>query len=225
MSSGLVGVARAAPLGRSEFGRASPHAAAFNVHSSRSSLPQQIGRALASCLLLAACGASKQRPAPVLEPTDPGSLVSATTATAPEVCANAVDDNQNGLIDEGCGLSLGLVQFLAGWSAAKADVDLRVVDPNGDLIEVGRVARSGLTKDRDCPGRASECQGKNLENVYLAEGEPLKGEYRLRLRLESLGGETPPIHVTLGARLGGASRSYDVKLETPESEREIRLKF
>jgi hypothetical protein len=99
-----------------------------------------------------------------------------------------------------------------------------VVDPNGDLIEVGRVARSGLTKDRDCPGRGSECQGKNLENVYLAEGEPLKGEYRLRLRLESLGGETPPIHVTLGARLGGASRSYDVELETPESEREIRLK-
>jgi len=183
------------------------------------------GLVAASCLLLAACGASKPRPVLALEPTDTAPLASATTATAPEACANAVDDNQNGLIDEGCGLSLGLVQFLAGWSAAKADVDLRVVDPNGDLIEVGRVARSGLTKDRDCPGRASECQGKNLENVYLAEGEPLKGEYRLRLRLESLGGETPPIHVTLGARLGGASRSYDVALETPESEREIRLKF
>jgi tRNA (guanosine-2'-O-)-methyltransferase len=141
------------------------------------------------------------------------------------VCANAVDDNQNGLIDEGCGLPLGLVQFLAGWSAAKADVDLRVVDPNGELIEVGRVARSGLTKDRDCPGRGSECQGQNLENVYLAEGEPVKGEYRLRLRLESLGGESPPIRVRVGARLGALSRSYEVSLETPESEREIRLKL
>ena len=90
------------------------------------------------------------------------------------MCANAADDNQNGLIDEGCGLSLGLVQFLAGWSAAKADVDLRVVDPNGELIEVGRVARSGLTKDRDCPGRGTECQGKNLENVYLAEASDEK---------------------------------------------------
>jgi len=129
------------------------------------------------------------------------------------------------LIDEGCGLSLGLVQFLAGWSAAKADVDLRVVDPNGELIEVGRVARSGLTKDRDCPGRGSECQGRNLENVYLAEGEPLKGEYRLRLRLETLGGESPPIRVELGARLGPLSRSYEVELETPESEREIRLRL
>lgn len=182
------------------------------------------GPALALCLLLAACGAKQARPAAVPEPEDGASLASAAIATGPEACGNAIDDNQNGLIDEGCGLALGLVQFLAGWSAAKADVDLRVVDPNGDLIEVGRVARSGLTKDRDCPGR-SECQGKNLENVYLAEGEPLRGEYRLRLRLESLGGETPPIHVTLGARLGGTSRSYDVELETPESEREIRLKF
>jgi hypothetical protein len=184
------------------------------------------GLGLAFCLLLAACGASKPPAAALPEPSGGGAtLASATTATSPEVCANAADDNQNGLIDEGCGLSLGLVQFLAGWGAPKADVDLRVVDPNGDLIEVGRVARSGLTKDRDCPGRGTECQGKNLENVYLAEGEPLKGEYRLRLRLESLGGETPPIRVTLGARLGGASRSYEVLLETPESEREIRLKF
>lgn len=183
------------------------------------------GSVLAIGLVLAACGAKPSRPATEVVQSEGAALSSATTATAPEVCANAIDDNQNGLIDEGCGLSLGLVQFLAGWSAPKADVDLRVVDPNGDLIEVGRVARSGLTKDRDCPGRGTECQGKNLENVYLAEGEPLKGEYRLRLRLESLGGETPPIHVTLGARLGGASRSYDVELETPESEREIRLKF
>jgi tRNA (guanosine-2'-O-)-methyltransferase len=186
------------------------------------------GVALAAlCLLLSACGATKPQALPALAPdvSDDAPLSSATTTTAPEVCSNAADDNQNGLIDEGCGLSLGLVQFLAGWGAAKADVDLRVVDPNGELIEVGRVARSGLTKDRDCPGRGGECQGRNLENVYLAEGEPLKGEYRLRLRLESLGGESPPIRVTVGARLGALSRSYELLLETPESEREIRLKL
>jgi len=186
--------------------------------------PQQL---LALGLLLAGCGGTTPRPVAVApaEASDSAALASATITSAPEICANAIDDNQNGLIDEGCGLPLGLVQFLAGWSAAKADVDLRVVDPNGELIEVGRVARSGLTKDRDCPGRASECQGKNLENVYLAEGEPVKGEYRLRLRLESLGGESPPIHVRVGARLGAVSRSYEVLLETPESEREIRLKL
>jgi hypothetical protein len=185
------------------------------------------GLALGAILALAACGARPtldkalaSRPA-----SDGAGPPSATTPTSAEVCGNAFDDNQNGLIDEGCGLSLGLVQFLAGWSASKADVDLRVVDPNGELVEVGRVARSGLTKDRDCPGRGSECQGRNLENVYLAEGEPLKGEYRLRLRLESLGGETPPIHVNVGTRLGAVSRSFEVELETPESEREIRLRL
>jgi hypothetical protein len=182
---------------------------------------------LGLCLVLAGCGARGAAPKAAAMPAAPddAGLPSATTATAPEVCGNAADDNQNGLIDEGCGLALGLVQFLAGWSAPKADVDLRVIDPNGELIEVGRVARSGLTKDRDCPGRGTECQGRNLENVYLAEGEPLKGEYRLRLRLESLGGESPPIRVKLGARLGAVSRSYDVELETPESEREIRLQL
>jgi tRNA (guanosine-2'-O-)-methyltransferase len=155
------------------------------------------GLGLGFGLVLAGCGARASAPrAPAaVEPAQDAGLASATTATSPEACGNAFDDNQNGLIDEGCGLSLGLVQFLAGWSASKADVDLRVVDPNGELIEVGRVARSGLTKDRDCPGRGTECQGRNLENVYLAEGEPLKGEYRLRLRLESLGGESPPIRV------------------------------
>jgi hypothetical protein len=179
--------------------------------------------------LALACGGAKvalpaaPMGAPVVEGAAPLSF--ATTPGSPEVCANAADDNQNGLIDEGCGLALGAVQFLAGWGAAKADVDLRVMDPNGELIEVGRVARSGLTKDRDCPGRGTECRGRNLENVYLAEGDPLKGEYRLRLRLESLGGETPPIRVMLGARLGPVSRSYEVLLETPESEREIRVKL
>lgn len=177
-------------------------------------------------LLVVACGAGPA-PSPATAAAGSGEapLAGATTPTAPETCANALDDNQNGLIDEGCGLPLGLVQFLAGWGAGKADVDLRVIDPNGDLIEVGRVARSGLTKDRDCPGRGTECQGANLENVYLAEGEPVKGEYRLRVRLESLGGESPPIRVTLGTRLGPLTRSFEVQLETPESEREIRLKL
>jgi tRNA (guanosine-2'-O-)-methyltransferase len=182
--------------------------------------------ALAFAALLGGCGA-RQTPGPAA-PTpadDSAPLPTATLTTGPEICGNAADDNQNGLIDEGCGLSLGLLQFLAAWSAARADVDLRVIDPNGELIEVGRTARSGLTKDRDCPGRGTDCQGRNLENVYLQEGEPLKGEYRLRLRLESLGGESPPIRVTVGTRVQSVTHSYEVVLEGPEAEREIRIQL
>lgn len=184
-------------------------------------------RALGLCLGLLGCAARGPRvtESRVAPPSESPALSNATTTASPESCANATDDNRNGLIDEGCGLPLGLVQFLAGWSAPKADVDLRVTDPNGELIEVGRIARSGLTKDRDCPGRGAECKGRNLENVYLAEGEPLPGEYRLRVRLESLGGESPPIRVTLGARLGPLTRGYDVDLDAPEAERELRLRL
>lgn len=181
------------------------------------------GLALASAL--SGCGAARAGapPAPAVPASDQAALVEATTPTSPEQCSNAVDDNQNGLVDEGCGLEVGLVQFIAGWSAPKADVDLRVLDPNGELIEVGRVSKSGLTKDRDCPGRGAECQGRNFENVYLTEGEPTPGEYRVRLRLETLGGEAPPIVVRLGARLGPISRAYDVVLEAAEAEHEIKL--
>ena len=71
----------------------------------------------------------------------------------------------------------------------------------------------------------SECQGRNLENVYLADGEPLKGEYRVRVRLEALAGENLPIIVMLGARMRAETRSYELRLETPDAERELRLKL
>src|SRR5688572_2583462 len=84
-----------------------------------------------------------------------------------EICFNAQDDNCNGVAEEGCGIPTGVIQFLIAWDGAKADVDLNVVDPNGELIEGGKVSKSGLVKERDCPGRRQECRGKNLENVFL----------------------------------------------------------
>jgi hypothetical protein len=154
--------------------------------------------------------------------TVPASLAQkACTPTGPELCFNATDDNCNGIIDEGCGLRTGLVQFAIAWDEPKADVDLRVFDPNGELVEVGRPARSGLVKERDCPGRNNECRGQNLENVYLSDGDPLRGEYRIRIRLEALGGENPPIRVAFGARVGPKTYSATVSLDAPEAEQEL----
>lgn len=145
----------------------------------------------------------------------------ACTPSGPELCFNATDDNCNGIIDEGCGLRTGLVQFAIAWDEPKADVDLRVFDPSGELVEVGRPARSGLVKERDCPGRNNECRGQNLENVYLSDGDPLRGEYRVRIRLEALGGENPPIRVAFGARVGPKTYSLQVSLAAPEAEQEL----
>ena len=132
------------------------------------------------------------------------------TPTGPERCFNATDDNCNGIVDEGCGISTGLLQFVVAWDKPAADVDLEVTDPNGELAEVERASESGLVKEHDCPGQNNECQGQNLENVYLEGTEVTRGSYRVRVRLEKLGSEDPPVEVRLGARVG--PKTYRARL-------------
>jgi tRNA (guanosine-2'-O-)-methyltransferase len=141
-----------------------------------------------------------------------------------EICFNALDDNCNGALEEGCGVPAGVVQFMIGWDALRADVDLNVTDPNGELIEAGRVVQSGLIKSRDCPGRRQECSGVNLENVFLEGNKaPTRGTYRVSVALESLGGEEPPIWVNLSSRLGSRRYAFEVRLISPEDERHVEL--
>jgi tRNA (guanosine-2'-O-)-methyltransferase len=141
-----------------------------------------------------------------------------------EVCFNALDDNCNGALDEGCGTPGGVVQFMIAWDTPRADVDLNVTDPNGELIEAGRVSQSGLIKGRDCPGRRQECGGVNLENVFLEGSKaPLRGSYRLSISLEKLGGEEPPIWVTLSCRLGAKHYAFEIRLNEAEDEQRLEL--
>lgn len=141
-----------------------------------------------------------------------------------EVCFNALDDNCNGALEEGCGVPAGVVQFMIGWDAARADVDLNVTDPNGELIEAGRAAQSGLIKSRDCPGRRQECAGVNYENVFLEGNKaPTRGTYRVSVALESLGGEQPPISVNLSCRFGGKRLAFEIRLAAPEEEQHVEL--
>jgi tRNA (guanosine-2'-O-)-methyltransferase len=141
--------------------------------------------------------------------------------TAPERCFDARDDNCNGIIDEGCGVHTGLVQFVIAWDKPSADIDLQVTDPNGELVEVARRTQSGLVKERDCPGASGECAGQNLENVYLEDGDPVRGRYRVRVRLEKLGMDNPPVLVTLGARVGARTYAFEFQLSRVEEEREL----
>ena len=87
------------------------------------------------------------------------------------------------------------------------------------------MAQSGLVKDRDCPGRHDDCHGQNMENVYLEQGDPVRGVYRIRIRLEKLGGEDPPVRVRLGARVGPKTYSAEFTLDRPEEERELDLEL
>ncbi len=140
-----------------------------------------------------------------------------------EQCFNATDDNANGLLDEGCGVEQGRLQFLASWQEGAVDVDLSVTGPSGQAAEVGARSSDGLTKIRDCPGEGQACQGQNQENVLLDGPDLEAGTYLVRLRLEDLGGTPPPVVVRLGVRAGGRTRGFVVELWEPGSEAFVRV--
>jgi hypothetical protein len=146
-----------------------------------------------------------------LKPSDGMALEMACTPTGVEICFDARDNNCNGVIDEGCGLHTGVLQFTIAWDAPDADVDLRVTDPTGETAERGRGPTSGgLEQDRDCPG-SDGCQGQNIENVFLAEGDPKRGKYTVLVHLDKLGTAHAPVRVRLSARIG--QRSYSMVMD------------
>jgi len=197
------------------FGRAGTRAARSSFFA--------LALALALALVVLGCGArpkpeSRRAPGPLLAASGSApALTEACVTGGPERCFNATDDNCNGILDEGCGIATGPVQFAIAWEPAEVDVDLLVTDPLGELAEVGRPLSSGLKKQHDCPNREGDCRSGNLENVYLDGAEAPRGTYRVRIVLESLGGKNPPIRVRFGARVGPRSHGTEVHLDRPDA--------
>ena len=141
-------------------------------------------------------------------------LAQACTPSGPEQCFNAIDDNCNGVIDEGCGTQTGLMQLTIAWSASTADVNLTLTTPAKEhLNKDNRSTASGFHLDRDCPS-ADGCNGQNTENVYFDGIDPPKGHYSVEITLLDLHGADPPVHVRFGGRLGARSVGFDVDLGT-----------
>jgi len=166
--------------------------------------------------------------APGIEPREvtasPGvELDTACVPTGVERCFDALDNNCNGVIDEGCGLQTGILQFTIAWSEPKADVDLNVTGPDGELARFDEPTQSGLLKDRDCPGSEDACRGQNVENVFLAEGAPRRGRYRVVVRLEDAGDAVGPLRVRLSARVGQRHFSMVIELSTRSDQRELEF--
>lgn len=199
------------------------------VHRSR--VPRRLRAAAALGAVIAACGPVRPakepgedlRPKSILLP--PGvALVEACTPTGPEICFNGVDDNCNGVLEEGCGLGTGLLQFVIAWGDNPADVDLSVTDPAGiQVFEGNRQSASGLRFERDCP--APECYEQNVENVFFEGLEPPHGAYVVNVKLSKLNGATAPVTVRLGARVGQRSYGADVALSQAEEQKSFTFKL
>ncbi|MEZ4294126.1 MAG: hypothetical protein R3B70_04050 [Polyangiaceae bacterium] len=148
----------------------------------------------------------------------------ACTPTGVELCFDARDNNCNGVLDEGCGVHTGVLQFMIAWDAADADVDLQVYDTQSEQARLAETTADGLMKDRECPNDGL-CYGQNIENVFLVEGEPKRGKYRVVVHLADLNGATAPVKVQLGVRVGQKTYAATVSLSPGPTTQDRELEF
>ncbi len=136
----------------------------------------------------------------------------ACTPTGPELCFNAVDDNCNGVVDEGCGVGTGVLQFTLAWDEATVDLDLSVTDPAGARTSTDRRGSeaSGLRYERNCPRQ--ECHGQNFENIFYEGDDPPRGRYVVEVSLRSLGDADAPVQAQLSGRVGNHTFGFRLAL-------------
>jgi hypothetical protein len=198
----------------------------------RSSFPQPRSLAICALLLCVACAAPAKPVAPPPPPPAPapraGHTASVHSGVAPVsiACAagaaescNAVDDDCNGVIDDGCGYASGGVQVTIGWDTG-ADIDLYVVDPSGQTLyyhEQHRSSSAGGRLDHDARGDCRrEQQNPRIENAYWPAPAP-SGTYQLELHYFGPCGDSSQTHVTISvAALGKPLGIYRYQLKPEE---------
>lgn len=132
---------------------------------------------------------------------------------AAEVC-NGLDDNCNGVIDEGCGYNTGNIQITLAW-ATGADLDMYVTDPSGFTISYQNTqSPTGGVLDHDARGACVRQQADaTVENVYWDTAQPPSGRYLVEVHYWgdcNVASTTPAtLSIAVGGQIIGA---YQVQL-------------
>lgn len=129
-------------------------------------------------------------------------------ADASEQC-NAIDDDCDGTIDEGCGYGSGPIQVTLAWDTG-ADLDLHVTDPLGETISnTHRRSGTGGRMDRDGRGRCRPGTELNVENVFWEVEQPLGGTYRVQVHYwGECNSSAGPTEATVSIAVGDRARAF-----------------
>ncbi|MBI5499533.1 MAG: putative metal-binding motif-containing protein [Deltaproteobacteria bacterium] len=157
-----------------------------------------------------------------LSPVVVGTAQAYTTTCNPNAAEvlNGIDDNCNGMVDEGF-VGTGTLQFALSW-ASTADLDLHVFDPHGfeiDYEDGQRASPSGGQLDRDdrgaCYTEEDPIVTDNSENVYWA-GNPPGGHYSVHVHNYDACNSYGATTFVLTVLMGGEAQAFQATVQPGE---------